>query len=143
MKNCIWLKSTFPELKVMVENNNDLGSDAYQIVTEPDFITEVVNENEIYLLYDHAHALISAYNQNMSFMSYFSRLPLNKVMQVHFSEPTFLSGVARDSHNFPTREQFDFCSTKFKGCAQYYTIEFYKSLPKLEQGLRILKEMLN
>ena len=27
-QNCVWLKNLFPQLKIMVENNNDLGSDA-------------------------------------------------------------------------------------------------------------------
>ena len=58
-KNVTWLKETFNSKVIMVENNNDLGTSAYSVVTNPDFISRVVVENDI-LLYDHAHALISA-----------------------------------------------------------------------------------
>ena len=141
--NCKWLKTKFPKLKIMVENNNDLGSDAYKIVTETKFITKIILNNNIFLLYDHAHALISAYNQKINFDDYFNGLPLNKVVQVHLSEPTFHNGVARDAHEFPTIKSIEFCLQNFGDQAKYYTLEYYKSLPKLIQGLQILKRDLN
>ena len=76
--NCNWLKKSFPNLKLMVENNNDLGSEAYNFVTDPEFISKVVNDNNIYFLYDHAHAQISAWNQKINFDRYIKNFLLTK-----------------------------------------------------------------
>ena len=139
-ENCNWLKKSFPSLKILLENNNDLGSGAYDIVTDPDFISTVVLENDIHFLYDHAHAMISAYNQRIPLHDYVDNLPTSKLLQIHFSEPTFLESKAMDTHDLPSVEQLEFCKSRFKKSAQYLTVEFYKSLAELESCIHGLRE---
>lgn len=137
--NVKWLKKTFPKKLFLLENNNDLGSDAYEIVTNPSFIKKLVLDNDIHFLYDHGHAMISSFNQNVSFQEYFDKLPISRVQQVHLSEPTFTNNIARDSHLAPSLSQIKFCVKNFGSFILGYTIEFYKSLNSLEDSLEELK----
>lgn len=141
-ENCNWLKKYFPYLKILVENNNDLGSNAYDIVTDAGFISRIVLENDIHFLYDHAHAMISAYNKKTSLNNYVNKLPIHKLLQIHLSEPSFSKNKAIDSHNLPSTEQLEFCMSRFKNRAKFFTVEFYKSLTELESCLRKLRECL-
>ena len=139
-ENCNWLKKSFPTLKILVENNNDLGSEAYKTVTDPKFISKIVLGTDIHFLYDHAHAMISAYNQRISLDEYVDNLPTQRLLQIHFSEPAFIEGKAIDFHDMPSSEQLEFCKFRFQNIAQYLTVEFYKSLTDLQFCLRNLKE---
>tara|TARA_B100000767_G_scaffold210332_1_gene197360 strand:+ start:1148 stop:1909 length:762 start_codon:yes stop_codon:yes gene_type:complete len=141
-ENCTWLKNLAPKLDIMLENNNDLGTEAYHTVTQPEFINQIIKENNIHFLYDHAHALISSFNQKRNFNEYFKSLPLDKVMQVHFSEPTFIDGLAVDAHNLPSAKQFEFCIEHITNSIRFYTIEFYQSLSSLKTGLILLEGKL-
>ena len=140
--NVKWLKEKLPNIILMVENNNDLGSDAYEIVTDAKFLNKLVTINKINFLYDHAHAIISAYNKNMEFNDYFSDLPTSEIRQIHLSEPSFHKGVAYDSHLAPSNAQIKFCLNKFKQVDIIYTIEFYESLHNLEISLKTLKKAI-
>ena len=126
----------------MVENNNDLGTTAYSIVTDPNFIRRIVFENDIYFLYDHAHAMISAFNKKLPFLNYFNKLPLERTKQIHLSNPSFKNNVAKDSHNLPTLKQVKFCVKQLEKTAIAYTVEFYKSLDDLEMFPAKLKVIL-
>lgn len=138
-ENCNWLKKYFPDLKILVENNNDLGSSAYDIVTDPGFISRIVLENDINFLYDHAHAMISAFNRRTPLNTYVDNLPNQKLLQIHLSEPSFSNDMAIDSHNPPSMKQLEFCMSRFKNKAIYFTVEFYKSLTELETCIRTLQ----
>ena len=140
--NVNWLKEKLPRLILMIENNNDLGSDAYKIVTDANFLNKLVSSNNINFLYDHAHAMISAYNQKINFRKYFSELPISRVRQVHLSEPSFENGIAIDSHLAPSTSQIKFCVNNFKINTISFTIEFYKSINELEKSLKILKDSI-
>ena len=59
-----------PDVQLAVENNNYYKTAAYDIVCDPDFISEVVEENNLRLLCDLAHAQISAHNKGMKFEDY-------------------------------------------------------------------------
>lgn len=139
--NANWLKLAFPDLDVMVENNNDLEDPCYKDVTDPDFITDVVVSNDIYFLYDHSHAMISAHNQNSDFLSHFKRLPLHRTRQIHFSEHDVVEGRWVDAHNLPDKAQFQFCLDVISGSPLYLTIEYYKDINKLIDALSTLQSV--
>ena len=126
----------------MVENNNDLGTSAYCTVTDPNFISRLVFENDIFFLYDHAHAMISAFNRQIPFLDYFRELPIEKTKQVHLSQPSFKNNIAKDSHDLPTLDQLNFCVENLDKNNIAYTVEFYKSLDELESFLDRLKGLL-
>lgn len=140
--NIRWFRSVFTNIKVLVENNNDLGGEAYSLVTDPVFISEVVAANKIHFLFDYAHALISSYNQRVGFWKYFSQLPVDNILQVHLSEPGFVNGIAKDAHEIPCDSQIEFCLNQLNPNVKYYTIEYYKSLRILENCLSRIEEFL-
>jgi uncharacterized protein (UPF0276 family) len=55
---------------VAVENNNYYPMGAYEIVTDGDFITELVRGNDIRFLFDTSHARITSFYRGVSFESY-------------------------------------------------------------------------
>lgn len=140
--NVNWIKSNFKDLLILIENNNDLGEDTYKTVTDPDFITEITILNDIFFLYDHAHAKISAHNQKISFNDYFHRLPINKVKQVHLSKPIINKFETIDAHLPPDLNQIKFCISKFSNLDVFFTIEYYKSLNILNKKLDLLKKYI-
>ncbi|OUU28446.1 MAG: hypothetical protein CBB97_04490 [Candidatus Endolissoclinum sp. TMED37] len=141
-RNIKWLKEVFVDKIIMVENNNDLGTSAYCTVTDPNFISRIVFENDIFFLYDHAHAMISAFSRQIPFLDYFHELPIEKTKQVHLSQPSFKNNIAKDSHNLPTLDQLNFCVENLDKNNIAYTVEFYKSLDELETFLDRLKGLL-
>ena len=55
--NFLRIKAIFgQEIKIALENNNYYPTEAYQFVTDTDFIREIVYENNISFLFDVAHA---------------------------------------------------------------------------------------
>lgn len=127
-----------------VENNNYFATGAYETVTEPDFINELLSSLSIKLLLDIGHAQISAFNQNKTVDEYINAFNLDRVYQIHLSSPTLTKEVCADSHKELTSEDWNIFKRILPHCpnAQYITIEYYKDLDKLIQMLRELKKIL-
>lgn len=114
--------------EIALENMNFFKSPAYEHVCEPDFITKIVRQNDIYLLLDVAHALVSAFNMNIRASDYISSLPLDRVMEIHISGPTIIDGICRDSHDKPGDfifETLDSILPKVRPDV-YVAVEYYK-----------------
>lgn len=63
--------------------NMELGSNLNTL--KPDFITRLIKETGCKLLLDTAHATIAAHLLNMDVFEYVSKLPLNDLVEIHFS----------------------------------------------------------
>lgn len=145
-KNLNMVKNIFGEkIKIAVENNNFYKTEAYDIITEPDFITQIVNKNNIYFLLDLAHAQITAYNKKISLSNYLNELPLNKMVQIHIAKPGFdESGEIFDSHELPSNLEFKKVKElllKYPN-TKYLTIEFYKDRYHLNKSLKELRKKI-
>lgn len=129
---------------IALENNNDLKTEAYDYVTDPDFISEIVVTNDIRFLYDIAHAKISSFNQNTTFENYAKKLPLHKLSQVHISKPGFTpENEIVDAHELPGQEEIQeviLLLEKYK--IEYLTIEYYKDTANLLQLLSSVKQIM-
>lgn len=124
-----------------VENNNYYKTEAYDYVTEPEFISKIVEENEINFLLDIAHAKISAFNFEIDYLEYLNKLPLDKMIQIHIAKPGFndLKEIF-DAHNMPSKKELDeviFLIKKFPN-VKYLTVEYYKNVNHL---IKFLKEL--
>ncbi|MFX1392107.1 MAG: DUF692 family multinuclear iron-containing protein [Promethearchaeota archaeon] len=128
---------------ILLENMNHLLTDAYDIITNAEFINEIVNGNDCFLLFDFAHAQITIYNQKLNFKDYLNNLPLNKCKQIHFSRFSIRNGEGIDSHDKLKEDDW----AKLKKLIQliksveYITIEYYKSGRKLLNQLLKLKSL--
>jgi len=146
-KNFLLIKNIFgSNIKIGVENNNHYKTEAYDHITCPDFINEVVNSNNINFLYDIAHSKISSQNLEMSSESYESKLPMNKLIQIHIAKPGYNNfGEIYDKHDIPSLEELNEVIMLINNYPEikYLTVEYYKSSRNLVDVLKQLKSMLN
>jgi len=131
------------DLPILVENNNHLLTDAYDIVTDPEFIKEIIEENDLYLLLDLAHAKITSINKNIDFEQYLMKLPLNRCKQIHLSGYSIINGFAIDSHSEIQKEVWPDLKDLLKllYSIEYITIEYYQDGHNLLNQLEILKSI--
>jgi sialic acid synthase SpsE/uncharacterized protein (UPF0276 family) len=140
------------DIEILVENNNyliinqpdtTLSTDAYEKITDGDFISEIVNKNNLGFLLDIAHAQITAINKKIDFVGYLISLPLERCKQIHLSKYGISDGRIFDGHRELQEEdweQFDKI-IKLINNLKYVTIEYYKDSEKLLSQLKILKEI--
>ena len=134
------------EIKIALENNNYYPTEAYQVVTDADFIREIVYENDISFLFDAAHARVTAHNKKLAYEDYKSHLPLDKMVQIHLCQSDIdKNGIAYDAHHLPGKEDWQEIKSlvlAYPG-VEYLTIEFYKDKNKLINSLKKAKEIKN
>jgi sugar phosphate isomerase/epimerase len=146
--NCKKIRSVMgTDVKIAVENNNYYPTDAYKHITEPDFISEVVNTNEILFLFDLAHAKLSAHNQKARQEEYIRALPMDKCIQIHSCIPEIPGpdDIAIDRHGLPGIQDF-FEVKDILGnypTIHYITIEYYQDPEKLVHSLQQLRSIIH
>ena len=130
---------------VALENLNYFPTSAYDHVCDPDFISKIVRENDVYLILDIAHAMISAHNLNFSPEDYFTRLPLDRVKEIHLSAHGMLDGKWRDLHNRPNNETYELLEMLNRHVKKdtYLIIEFYKDFSELIEIYQEVDDWLN
>ena len=134
-----------PEIKIAVENNNYYNTEAYQLICNPSFISKVVKDNDIFLLFDLAHAHVSSYNMDISYQSYCEQLPLDRIIQLHICKSGVNKKMAYDAHFLPDDEDFDEIEKLIKSCnnLKFFTVEYYKDPVQLKDVLIKLRNLLN
>lgn len=130
------------EIKLGIENNNYYPTRAYKIITEPEFLHQLVEENDIYLLFDIAHAKVSAYNKNIEYEKYKENLPLHRAVQLHICRHLINgNNFAFDAHEYPGGLEFDEVKNLQSDFSiEYLTIEYYKDIDNIIRSLRRLRE---
>jgi uncharacterized protein (UPF0276 family) len=144
-ENIAYVQSIFGDsIPILVENNNDLKTSAYEIVTDPEFLSQIIQENSLCLLLDIAHAKISAYNRGLTIQEYLANLPLSKVVQVHLARHIVQKGFAYDAHEFLLSSDWDFFCALLPRVLNlsFITIEYYRDGSRLLSQIAILDEIL-
>ncbi len=140
------IKEIFGEnISISVENNNYYKTEAYDYITDPDFIYSIVYDNDINFLFDISHAKISAINSDVDYDEYLSKLPLKRVNQIHISKEDFNSkGEVFDAHELPSDEETEeiIKFVKKYNTLKYITVEYYKDPLKLLNYLTRLKKII-
>lgn len=146
-KNITTIKTiTGNNMRIAVENTNYYPTPAYNHVTDADFLSKLVNDNDLAFTFDIAHAGITAHNRDINFDNYIAQLPMDKVRQLHLSHFSINSNqLAADSHE--PLEYSDFISLR-RLMEKYRTIEFisleyYKDYQLLIENLRTIREIIN
>lgn len=143
-RNIARIKTFMPlGMMICVENNNYLRSPAYKHVIEARFLNDLVTQNDIYFLYDIAHAHISAINMGISFAEYYSGLPISRTKQVHICKFGMRSETeAFDAHYAPDEMIYAELRKVIKQSdVKYVTVEYYKETEGLIRSLQYLKNM--
>lgn len=138
--NTQWLRNHYGS-EVLIENNNYYNTGAYDIATDPEFISEAIVSTGVGFLFDFAHAVVSAHNLGTNFSQYVEELPLDRVKQIHVSSPRLRKGEMLDSHELPdldvVRAAVDLVTEKTAQIPAV-SIEYYKSVEHLVGFLHIL-----
>ncbi len=132
-------------IPILVENVNHLLTDAYDIITETNFIKEIVELNDIYLLFDLAHAQITCINMNLDFKEYIHELPIIRIKQIHLSGCEILDGKAQDSHDTLREKDWEIFKelAAQTSCLEYITLEYYKDEKNFIVQLKKLRKIIN
>ena len=141
--NTKWLRESIGnKIKIGIENNNYYPTEAYNIITEGDFLQKIVYENDLFFLLDIAHAKVTSANRKIDYNTYLNELPLDRMMQVHICKPTINhAGVSYDSHYLPDSKMFKEVENLSKNYSKlkYFTIEYYKDSERLISKLKLFK----
>ncbi len=154
-KNLQKIKGIFgDEVKIALENNNYYPTEAYRYVTDADFITQVINDNDVYFLFDIAHAQVTAHNKGVDFEVYKNQLPLNKTIQIHICTPFIpemgidvndSENIAYDAHNYP--DDFKISEVKYMlenySQVKYLTVEYYRDVENLVKSIGEVRAISN
>lgn len=122
------VRDVFGDVPVLLENNNHLGTDVYDTVTEPSFLEAAVDRSGAWLLFDLAHAAITAENTGADFEEYVRGLPLDRCRQVHLSRLGHGPNGAVDAHAFLRWEDWrTYAGLRADLSAlEYVTLEYYR-----------------
>ncbi len=127
---------------IAIENNNYYQSDAYRYITDPEFISQIVYENDIHFLFDMAHARITAINKAISYEKYIDELPLDKMIQIHICKHG-IKEIAYDAHEYPDEELLrEVAELISKYNPQYISPEYYKDSKKIIKLLKTIKDLI-
>lgn len=142
--NILWLRTFLTEnVLIGVENNNYYPTPAYDYITDCDFLTQIVEQNNIYFLLDVAHAKITAHNRKLDYEQYLAALPLKDTIQIHISKHKINSeNMAYDAHELPDESIYREVSELLRVFpVKYLTIEYYKDHNKAVKELRRYKKL--
>ncbi|MCP3930794.1 MAG: DUF692 family protein [Bacteroidetes bacterium] len=146
-KNFSEIKKIFgSNVKVVIENNNYYPTEAYNLITDSDFLQEVVMENDIEFLLDIAHAEVTAFNKTIPFEEYLYSLPLNRIIQIHICQFGLTPDMkAYDAHDVPNEKSWHTMESimiKYSN-VKYITLEYYKNATILLQTLKYLRKRID
>jgi len=146
-RNVLWLRNNVSaDLKMGIENNNYYPSRAYDFVTDGDFISDLSSQNDLFLLFDIAHAIVTAHNRKCNYTEYCNSLPLNRVVQLHVCQPAInRRNLAYDAHDEPDDEMFKNVLSLVRefSSIDYLTIEYYKDKDILIKSLNKLRKLIS
>lgn len=131
-------------VNVGVENLNYFPTDAYAHVCEANFITQVVSDNNVGLVLDLAHAIVTARNTGIDELTYVRALPLEHVCEVHLSAPRKQDGIWRDAHASPTKREYALLDAilPYVPRGTYVAVEHFSSWKGVVDDYRVLVEFL-
>ena len=136
------IRSIFNQkIGIAIENANYYPTKAYKYITDASFISRIVKENNVNLVFDIAHARITAHNKGIDYEAYRNSLPLDKAIQIHLSSFKVLrSNLAYDAHDYPKAREFAEAKRLLKNCSlKYLTVEYYKNIRCLLRSLKLLR----
>jgi Uncharacterized protein conserved in bacteria len=91
-ENTGWLRNR-TDCQILFENNNYFATGAYEVITLPKVIADLVKSHADGLLLDLAHAQVSSENRHQPLMSYLDALITCEVQQVHVSKPAVITAL--------------------------------------------------
>jgi uncharacterized protein (UPF0276 family) len=127
----------------LIENLDYNPGGAYDFVCDPDFIADVLAETGVGFLLDTAHARVSAARLGFGTDDYLSRLPLDRVQQLHVSGPRWREGTLVDTHDPLLDEDDDLLESLLRITSpRVLTLEYDKDEAALRAQLHRLRTVI-
>ena len=122
---------------IALENLDYHHGGAYEHVCEPDFITNLLKELDVFFTIDIAHLLVTSVNLGIEVSTYTAGLPLELVREVHLSHPE----GGNDKHHCPTSYEYDLLENILANSApEYILLEYYQEPNKIiEENVKLYK----
>ncbi|PKO04398.1 MAG: hypothetical protein CVU41_17120 [Chloroflexi bacterium HGW-Chloroflexi-3] len=137
------LKALLP-VPILIENLDYNPTQAYEFVCEPDFIQEVLAETDTWLLFDLAHARVTAHAFGISIEDYIAQLPLEKIRQIHLNHPGWRDGRLVDAHLALEEEDYPLFEQILSRCQPWsVTLEYNHDPENILSQIKRLREILN
>ncbi len=110
------------DMRILLENVPASDKRPYnKFLSNPEFITRVVNENNCEYLFDIGHARAAAEVLEIPFDEYVSRLPMDKLVEMHLAGSMKLKdGRLTANHSMLHEEDYEFIE---KAVKKYKTLE--------------------
>lgn len=142
-KNILRIKDIVGDKLILIENNNYFNEEMHKHVTDGDFLSSLVYDNNIFFLLDISHAKITSFYKNINYKDYLNSLPLNKCKQIHLSRIDH-SIPPKDSHLEPRDKEIKevIKLVKTHKTIDYLTIECYTNIDYLIKSIKSLKDSL-
>ena len=136
------LKSLLP-VPILIENLDYNPTQAYEYVCEPDFIQEVLSETDTYLLFDLAHARVTAHAYGIPVEVYIAQLPIEKIRQIHLNRPCWRDGRLFDGHLSLEEEDYELFEKILSQCQPWsVTLEYNHDPDNIRSQIKRLREIL-
>lgn len=133
------LKATFM-LPIILENMPVLNPSKYFFESDPQVISDVLQETNCDMLLDLAHARISAEARKISVETYLTLLPLEKVVQVHLTGTRRKNGVLFDAHETLEEVDYSLLGWALQRCQpKWLTLEYFR---EEQQAIKLQVERL-
>jgi hypothetical protein len=134
----------FLSVPILIENLDYNPTQAYEYVCEPDFILKVLSETDTYLLFDLAHARVTAHAFGISVEDYIAQLPLEKVRQIHLNRPGWREGCLVDAHLKLEEDDYQIFEQILSRCQPWsVTLEYNHDPENILSQIRQLRDILN
>ena len=117
--------STLLPVPVLIENMDYNPTNAYEYVCEPGFINEVLVKTDTWLLFDLAHARVTAHAMGIAVEEYIDQLPMDRIRQIHLNSPGWIDGRLMDTHHALAEEDYQLFAKILKNCQTWaVSLEF-------------------
>ena len=137
------LKAIIP-VPILIENLDYNPTNAYEYVCEPTFIQQVIAQTDTYLLFDLAHARVTAHAFGMTVEDYIDQLPLDKIRQIHLNRPGWREGRMVDSHLALEDDDYQLFEQVLKRCQPWsVTLEYNKDHALIRSQIERLRTILS
>ena len=129
---------------ILIENNNYFKEEIHKYVTDADFLSSLVYDNDVFFLLDIAHAKITSFYKRLDYKEYLTSLPLDRCKQIHFSRLEELI-APKDSHLEPREKEFQEVVALLKKykTIDFLTVEYYTNIETLISSIKNLKSLLS
>ncbi len=136
------LRALLP-VPILIENLDYNPTQAYEYICEPPFIQKVLAETDTWLLFDLAHARVTAQAFGIPVEVYIARLPLEKVRQIHLNRPGWRNGRLVDAHLALEKEDYLLFEQILDRCQPWaVTLEYNHDRENILSQIKRLREIL-